>query len=107
MIRIRIVHHGRGLNSDAREHLHNLVEYLRLTLRDDHAAQLVNNENVLFGRNFSEALYKELQNIVRRLRRVLESNSHMAQHDDDVLRNQTRFAAIEMFDLITFTMIWT
>lgn len=81
------------MDSDARKHFHNLVEHLRLALRDDHAAELVNDQHILFGRHFAEALNKELQNVVRRLGRVLECNSHMAEHDDDVLRHQTRFAA--------------
>lgn len=71
MIRIRSVGQGRRLHGNTRKHFHDFLEYLRFTLGNYYAAKLIDNQHVLFGWYFAEALNEKLQNIVSRFWSVL------------------------------------
>lgn len=94
MIRIGGVRQRGRLHGNARKHFHNLFEHLRFTLRNDHAAELIDDEYILFGRNFAEALNEKLQNVMRRFGRIFQGNGDMAQHHNDVQRHQAGFVLL-------------
>lgn len=67
--------------------------------RDDHAAKLIDYENVQLGGRLAELLLKDLQDVLHDFGRVSKSHSNVAQWSDGVIRDQMGISARNRFGL--------
>lgn len=66
---------------------------------DDHAAKLIDDENVQLGGRLAELLLKDLQDVLHDFGRVSKSHSDVAQWSDGVIRDQMGIPARNRFGL--------
>lgn len=75
--RITLDIHPTNLRRSLFYHLHDFLENLRFTLRNYHASELVNNQDILFRWHFAESLNEELKNVLRRFWCVLKTDRNV------------------------------